>query len=55
LLILLKLASFAIWFVIMLFIIGAASQRKKSPIEGWGSYLYHEGENRSKFRGHEKI
>ncbi len=46
-LVLLKLASFAIWFIIMIFIISAVFRRKKSPIRVITPYLLNKTENKS--------
>ena len=42
----LKLVSFAIWFIIMLFIVGAAIHRKISPLGSLA--LYPPGHGKSK-------
>lgn len=43
----LKLVSFAIWFIIMLFIVGAAIHRKRGPL---GSpAVYPPGHGKSKY------
>jgi len=47
-LVILKLASFTIWFIIMIFIIGAVFRRKRSSIRAITPYLINKTENQSK-------
>jgi hypothetical protein len=47
-LIILKLASFTIWFIIMIFIVGAVLRRKRSSIRAITPYLFYKTENKSK-------
>ncbi|MDD4172220.1 MAG: hypothetical protein PHQ94_08270 [Syntrophomonas sp.] len=46
---LLKIISLAIWFIIMLFIIEAVFHRKKKPVKNLGPYLCNKAENAGQF------
>jgi len=46
---LLKIFSLAIWFIIMLFIIEAVFHRKKKPVKNLDSYLCNKAENTAQF------
>jgi len=47
-LVLLKLTSFAIWFIIMVFIAGAVIRRKSSSIRAFTPYFFNKAENEPK-------
>jgi hypothetical protein len=47
-LIILKIASFTIWFIIMIFIIKAVFRKKHSSIRGFTPYIFKKTENQSK-------
>lgn len=51
-LILLKIASFAIWLVIMTFIIMAGIRKSKAAMPDISSYLCQDGEKSQEFRNH---
>jgi|GEM_PF-1382670 hypothetical protein len=46
----LKLVSFAIWFIIMLFIVGAAIHRKRRPLGNLAVYQPGHGKSRSSIK-----
>jgi hypothetical protein len=50
-LIVLKLASFTIWFIIMIFIIRAVFRRKRTSIRAFTPQVFHKTENQSELCG----